>query len=70
MADVTEDNNKLKKRGFIDDLAVLNVNEQFNNWVEIIDKVRCDQANVSQNEAEQKIFTEIDLTVNEVEFLE
>jgi hypothetical protein len=50
-------------------LAVPNVNEEFNNRVEIIDKIRCDQTNIPENKAEQKIFTEIDLVGDKIELL-
>ena len=70
MTNVTEHHNKLKKRVFSDDLAVLNVNEQFNNRVEIGDKIRRHQTNIPENKAEQKIFTEIDLVADKIELLE
>jgi hypothetical protein len=66
VTNVTEHHNKLKKRVFSDDLTVPNVNKQFNNCVEIIDKIRRDQTNIPENKAEQKIFTEIDLAADKI----
>ena len=56
LAYMSKDDNKFKEDIFVDDLAVFDINQEFNNRVKIIDELRLDSVGILENKPEYEVF--------------